>query len=67
MIDYIGLQPLNEEEINAYYTDYKKGLAVKNDDEIQETIDKTIEIFELKNRKRVVVGGFDFDFWGGLF
>lgn len=66
-IDYVGLQPEDESLLLGYYTDYKKGLAVKNEEEIEQTIDKAIEIFELKNRKRVVVGTFDFGFWGGLF
>ena len=67
VIDYIGLQPLDDSEFDTYWNDYKKGLAVRNDDEIDMTIEKTVEIFEMKPRKRVIVTGYDWGSWGGLF
>jgi uncharacterized protein YbaP (TraB family) len=67
MIDYVGLQPLNQNKFETDYLDFKKGLSVKNEEEIELTIEKTMEIFELKNRKRVVVTSYDWGGWGGLF
>ena len=67
VIDYIGLQPLDEGKHETYSQDYKKGLSVRNEEEIEMTIDKTIEIFQMKPRKRVVVTGYDWGNWGGLY
>lgn len=68
MIDYIGLQSSDEKEFKTYGLDKKKSLAVKNDQEMELTIEKTIEIFELKLRKRVVAtSGGGWGDWGGLF
>jgi len=67
MIDYVGLQPSDEDSFETRGIKTKKGLAVKNDEEIELTIEKTLEIFELANRKRVVVTGYNFGGWGGLF
>ena len=67
MIDYVGLQPENVSEFKTLGVETKKGLAVRNESEIDLTIEKTIEIFELKNRKRVVLTGNSWGGWGGLF
>lgn len=67
VIDYVGLQPLAENKLETKWQDYKKGLSVRNQEEIDLTIEKTIEIFEMKPRKRVVVTGYDWGNWGGLF
>ncbi len=67
MIDYVGLQPEDVSEFKTLGVETKKGLAVRNESEIDLTIEKTIEIFELKNRKRVVLTGNSWGGWGGLF
>ncbi|UKN02448.1 TraB/GumN family protein [Paracrocinitomix mangrovi] len=66
MIDYVGLMPAEENEMDTH-VDTKKGLSVKNDEEIELTIEKTLEIYEYEHRKRVVVTGYDWGSWGGLF
>jgi hypothetical protein len=67
MIDYIGLQPIDEKEFKTLDLETKKGLSIRNDEEMELTIDKTIEIFELDNRKRVVLTSYSMGGWGGLF
>lgn len=68
MIDYVGLQPIDETQFNTVGADKKLGLSVRNDDEIELTIEKTLEIFEMKHRKRVVISGNEWGgLWGGLF
>jgi len=67
MIDYVGLQPTDETEFTTKKVKTKKGLSVKNEDQIELTIEKTIEVFELKRRKRVVVTGYSWGDWGGLY
>ncbi|MEO9533332.1 MAG: TraB/GumN family protein [Crocinitomicaceae bacterium] len=67
MIDYVGLQPVDEKEFKTLDLETKKGLSVRNDEEMELTIDKTIEIFEMSNRKRVVLTSFNWGGWGGLF
>ena len=64
MVDYTGLQPLNENEFATKKQDYKKGLSVKSEEEIEKTIEKTIEIFEMSNRKRVVLTSYNWGGWG---
>lgn len=67
MIDYVGLMPTDEEEFETYGKSTKKGLSVKNDEEMEETIDRTIEIFELSNRKRIEFDSNDYSWLDGLF
>ncbi|MFT4601393.1 MAG: hypothetical protein ACI857_001573, partial [Arenicella sp.] len=67
MIDYVGIQPEDDAEFKTLALETKKGLAVRNDTEIDLTIEKTIEIFEMENRKRVVLTGSSWGGWGGLF
>ncbi|MBD3635902.1 MAG: TraB/GumN family protein [Crocinitomicaceae bacterium] len=67
MVDYVGLQPSDESEFNTYGLETKKGLAIRNEEEMEQTINKTLEIFEYMNRKRVVVTEFNWGSWGGLF
>ncbi|MEX1003406.1 MAG: TraB/GumN family protein [Crocinitomicaceae bacterium] len=67
MIDYVGIQPLEDDQFNTEQQDKKKGLSVVNDQEMEQTIEKTVTIFELKNRKRVVVNDYNWGNWGGLF
>jgi hypothetical protein len=57
MIDYVGLQPTNSKEFKTKHMTSKKGLSVRNEEQIELTIEKTIEIFELANRQRVELGG----------
>ena len=67
MIDYIGLWPEDENDLNTSSPTIKKGLAIRNDDELELTLEKTLEIFELANRKRVVLTSYDYGGWSGLF
>lgn len=67
MIDYIGLMPLDDSQFNTKSPIIKKGLSIRNDEEMELTVEKTIEIFELANRKRVILTSFDYGGWGGLF
>ncbi len=53
MIDYVGLMPADKNELETSGKSTKKGFSVKNDEEIEETIKRTLEIFELSNRKRI--------------
>lgn len=64
MIDYVGLMSTDESDLNSEDHQTKKGLSIKNDEEMEETIKRTIEIFELTHRKRVVLDSYDY---GGLF
>jgi uncharacterized protein YbaP (TraB family) len=57
MIDYVGLMPIDTATFETRGLEKKMGLAVQNEKETTETIEKTIEIFELMNRKRVKTGG----------
>jgi len=68
MIDYVGLLPSDPEDLDPYGHQTKKGLSVKNDEEMEETIERTIQIFELQNRKRVELESFDYgSIFDGLF
>ena len=67
MIDYVGLQPTDEAVFATKDLQTKKGLSVRNEEEIDLTIDKTVEIFEMANRKRVVLTSYSWGGWGGLF
>lgn len=68
MIDYVGLLPSDTADFDAYGHQTKKGLSIKNDEEMEETIKRTIEIFELQNRKRVDLESFDYSsIFEGLF
>ena len=62
-IDYVGIQPVDEGKFSTVDQSSKKGLAFKNEDEIQETIDKTMDIFLYEHRLRVVIStGYEWDF-----
>lgn len=63
MIDYVGLMPSDETDFSSYKHQTKKGLSFKTEDQMDETIEHTIEIFELKHRKRVDLDSYDY---GGL-
>ena len=68
MIDYVGLMPTDENEFKTTLIDTKKDLSFKTDKEMEETIERTIEIFELEHRKRVQLDSYDFGgLFGGLF
>lgn len=67
MIDYVGLMPSDLAQIETEKIETKKGLSVQNDDEIEMTIEKTKEVFEMEYRKRVVLTSYNFGGWGGLF
>lgn len=67
MVDYIGLMPQDLNQFNTKNPTIKKGLSIRNNEELELTIKKTIEIFELENRKRVVLTSFEYGGWGGLF
>ncbi len=64
MVDYVGLLPTDKSNFNSDGHSMKKGLSIKNDTELEETIQHTIEIFELTDRKRVVLDTYDY---GSLF
>ena len=67
MVDYVGLQPYDEKKVESDDQMSKTGLAYRNEIEMHKTIDKTLDIFEYANRKRVVVTtGYDWD-WGSMF
>lgn len=53
MIEYVGLLPTDSTLFERDVKQSKMGLSVKNDEEIEETIERTLEIFELRNRKRI--------------
>ena len=53
MVDYVGVLPVDSSEYTSYNLLTKKGLSVKTDEATQETIEKTMETFILRNRKRV--------------
>ncbi|MCB9222547.1 MAG: TraB/GumN family protein [Crocinitomicaceae bacterium] len=63
MIDYVGMFPCDEQDFVTIGFKSKKGLSVKNEDEIEMTIEKTIDIFELANRKRVDLDGYSYGGW----
>ena len=67
MIDYVSLENTDESVFATKNLQTKKGLSVRNDEEIELTIDKTVEIFEMANRKRVVLTSYNWGGWGGLF
>lgn len=60
MIDYVGMFPSDTSSFELIELKTKRGLSVRNEDEIRTTIEKTIEIFELMHRKRVEIGGYDY-------
>lgn len=67
-LDYCGVQPKDEKKFETYYQSTKRGLAYKNEKELQETIDKTMEIFQYEYRKRVELStGYDWGALDGLF
>lgn len=65
MIDYVGIQPTNEDEFMSYSQLTKKGLSVKNDKEMEKTFNKTLDKFTYRHRSRVVFN--NYGDWSNLF
>jgi uncharacterized protein YbaP (TraB family) len=63
MVDYVGIMPLEETAFKVDDVKSKRGLSVRNEEEIEKTIERTIEIFELQDRKRVNLDGYDYGNW----
>lgn len=68
MIDYVGLMPEDSTTFETRGMTTKKGLSVKNDEEMEKTIEHAIKVFELAHRKRVRLDSYNYgSLFDGLF
>ncbi|MGB1104822.1 MAG: TraB/GumN family protein [Crocinitomicaceae bacterium] len=68
MIDYVGLMPEDSTLLETRGMTTKKGLSIKNDEEMEETIEHAIKVFELAHRQRVRLDSYNYgSLFDGLF
>jgi hypothetical protein len=67
MIDYIGIVPTEFTDSTYQFSNstiLKKGLAFTNEEELEKTIEQTLELFTLMGRKRADISSYEDDFYG---